>query len=50
MDNSDSPADVSHGRRRFLGAAGAATLAVGAAQLGMIGSADANRHNLGELI
>jgi pimeloyl-ACP methyl ester carboxylesterase len=47
MDNSDSPADVSHGRRRFLGAAGAATLAVGAAQLGMIGSAKAQTTGAG---
>jgi pimeloyl-ACP methyl ester carboxylesterase len=41
MDNSDSPAHVNHGRRMFLGTAGAAALAVGATQLGMIGSAKA---------
>jgi hypothetical protein len=35
MDTSERTGDVSHGRRRFLGAAGAAALAVGATQLGM---------------
>jgi pimeloyl-ACP methyl ester carboxylesterase len=41
MDTSGPPEDINHDRRRFLGAAGAAALAVGAAQLGMIGSAQA---------
>jgi pimeloyl-ACP methyl ester carboxylesterase len=41
MDRSERPEEVSHGRRRILGAAGAAALAVGATQLGMIGSAKA---------
>ena len=41
MDTSERTADVSHGRRRFLGAAGAAALAVGATQLGLTGSAQA---------
>jgi pimeloyl-ACP methyl ester carboxylesterase len=41
MDTSERTGDVSHGRRRFLGAAGAAALAVGATQLGMTGSARA---------
>jgi pimeloyl-ACP methyl ester carboxylesterase len=41
MDTSEGPADINHSRRRFLGAAGAAALAVGAAQLGMTGSAKA---------
>lgn len=41
MDTSEVPGDISHDRRRFLGAAGAAALAVGATQLGMIGSAKA---------
>jgi pimeloyl-ACP methyl ester carboxylesterase len=41
VDTSKTPEEVSHDRRRFLGAAGAAALAVGAAQFGMIGSAKA---------
>jgi nitrous oxide reductase len=41
MDSSDTPAGINHDRRRFLGAAGAAALAAGAAQLGMTGSAHA---------
>ena len=41
MDTSERPGDISHGRRRFLGAAGAAALGAGAAQLGMTGSAKA---------
>jgi pimeloyl-ACP methyl ester carboxylesterase len=41
MDTSERTGDVSHGRRRFLGAAGAAALAVGATQLGLTGSARA---------
>jgi pimeloyl-ACP methyl ester carboxylesterase len=41
MDISEGPVVVSHSRRRFLGAAGAAALAAGAAQLGMTGSATA---------
>jgi pimeloyl-ACP methyl ester carboxylesterase len=41
MDTSDAPASINPDRRRFLGAAGAAALAVGATQLGMIGSAQA---------
>ena len=40
MGRSDGPAEINHDRRRFLGAAGAA-LGVGAAKLGMIGSAKA---------
>ena len=39
MDTSNGPGENSHGRRRFLGTAGAAALVAGAAQLGMIGSA-----------
>jgi pimeloyl-ACP methyl ester carboxylesterase len=41
MDTNDTPANINHDRRGFLGAAGAAALAVGATQLGMIGSAQA---------
>lgn len=41
MDTRDAPASINHDRRRFLGAAGAAALTVGATQLGMIGSANA---------
>ncbi len=41
MDTSHAPANINHDRRRLLGAAGAAALAVGATQLGMIGSAQA---------
>jgi pimeloyl-ACP methyl ester carboxylesterase len=41
MDTSEVPRDINHDRRRFLGAAGAAALAVGATQLGMIGTAKA---------
>ena len=41
MDTSNGPGENSHGRRRFLGTAGAAALVAGAAQLGMIGSAKA---------
>jgi pimeloyl-ACP methyl ester carboxylesterase len=41
MDPNARPADTNHDRRHFLGAAGAAALAVGATQLGMIGSAQA---------
>ncbi len=42
MDSSDAPASINRDRRRFLGAAGAAALAVGATQLGMTGSAAAS--------
>ena len=35
MDTSKGPGEISHDRRRFLGAAGAAALAVGAAQAGI---------------
>jgi pimeloyl-ACP methyl ester carboxylesterase len=41
MDTSELPEDINHDRRRFLGVAGAAALAAGATQLGMIGSAKA---------
>ncbi len=41
MDTSKMPGEINHDRRRFLGAAGAAALAVGAAQIGMIGPAKA---------
>jgi len=41
VDTSNGPREKSHGRRRFLGTAGAAALVAGAAQLGMIGSAKA---------
>ena len=41
MDTSDAHAENTYDRRRFLGAAGAAALAVGATQVGMIGSAKA---------
>jgi pimeloyl-ACP methyl ester carboxylesterase len=41
MDTSDAPATINHDRRRFLGTAGAAALAVGAVQLGTIGTARA---------
>jgi pimeloyl-ACP methyl ester carboxylesterase len=41
MDTSEVPRDINHDRRRFLGTAGAAALAVGATQLGMIGTAKA---------
>jgi pimeloyl-ACP methyl ester carboxylesterase len=41
MDISGPTAGISHDRRRFLGAAGAAALAVGATQLGMAGAAEA---------
>jgi pimeloyl-ACP methyl ester carboxylesterase len=41
VDTNEMPANVNHNRRRFLGTAGAAALAVGAAQLGMAGSANA---------
>jgi pimeloyl-ACP methyl ester carboxylesterase len=41
VDTSNGPGEISHGRRRFLGVAGATALAAGAAQLGMIGSAKA---------
>ena len=41
MDTSDAPANIDHDRRRFLGVAGAAALAVGATQIGMSGSAKA---------
>ena len=41
MDNSDKITDLTHGRRRFLGAAGVAALGVGAAQLGLMGKANA---------
>jgi len=47
MDTSERPGDINHDRRRFLGAAGAAALAVGAAQLGMIGSAKAQTSTAG---
>jgi len=47
MDASERPGDVNHDRRRFLGAAGAAALAVGATQLGMIGSAKAQASTAG---
>jgi hypothetical protein len=40
-NTSNGPGEISHGRRRFLGVAGATALAAGAAQLGMIGSAKA---------
>jgi len=41
VDISDSPGAFNHSRRRFLGTAGAAALAVGATQLGMAGTATA---------
>lgn len=41
MDTTQAPVGINHGRRRFLGAAGAAALAVGANQLGMTGPAEA---------
>jgi hypothetical protein len=41
MDTSEVPGGLNHDRRRFLGTAGAAALAVGATQLGLIGSAKA---------
>src|SRR6185437_3372287 len=47
MDASERPGDINHDRRRFLGAAGAAALAVGATQLGMIGSAKAQTSTAG---
>jgi pimeloyl-ACP methyl ester carboxylesterase len=47
MDTSEVPADINHDRRRFLGAAGTAALAVGATQLGMIGSAKAQTGSVG---
>ena len=47
MDTSERPGDINHDRRRFLGAAGAAALAVGATQLGMIGSAKAQTSGAG---
>src|ERR1700677_3666593 len=40
-ETSNELGEISHGRRRFLGTAGAAALVAGAAQLGMIGSAKA---------
>lgn len=39
MESSDAPANINHDRRRFLGAAGAAALGLGATRLGMTGSA-----------
>jgi hypothetical protein len=47
MDASERPGDINHDRRRFLGAAGAAALAVDATQLGMIGSAKAQTSRAG---
>lgn len=47
MDTSEVPGDINHDRRRFLGAAGAAALAVGATQLGMIGSAKVQTGRVG---
>jgi hypothetical protein len=41
MDTSKMTGEINHDRRRFLGAAGGAALAVGAAQLGTIGAAKA---------
>ena len=41
MDTSKLTRKVNHDRRHFLGAAGAAALAVGAVQLGTIGAAKA---------
>jgi pimeloyl-ACP methyl ester carboxylesterase len=41
VDTSETPGEINRNRRRFLGTAGAAALAVGAAQFGMIGSAKA---------
>lgn len=41
MDTSKTPGEISHDRRRFLGTAGAAALAVGAAQFGLAGRAKA---------
>jgi pimeloyl-ACP methyl ester carboxylesterase len=41
MDTNDVPGGINPGRRRFLGGAGVAALAVGATQLGMVGSAKA---------
>lgn len=41
MDTNKVPGEISHDRRRFLGTAGAAALAVGAARFGMIGRAKA---------
>jgi hypothetical protein len=39
VDTSDGPGQINHSRRRFLGTAGAAALAVGATQLGIAGGA-----------
>jgi Epoxide hydrolase N terminus len=41
VDTKDGPGQISHSRRRFLGTAGAAALAVGATQFGMAGGAAA---------
>jgi pimeloyl-ACP methyl ester carboxylesterase len=41
MDSSERPVDINHGRRRFLGVAGATALALGATQLALAGSAEA---------
>jgi pimeloyl-ACP methyl ester carboxylesterase len=47
MDTSGLPEYINHGRRRFLGAAGAAALAAGATQLGLIGPAQAQAGGAG---
>jgi hypothetical protein len=47
MDTSEVPGDINHDRRRFLGVAGAAALAVGVTQLGRIGSATAQTGRVG---
>jgi hypothetical protein len=41
VDTSDRPGEINQSRRRFLGTAGAAALAVGATQFGMAGGATA---------
>jgi pimeloyl-ACP methyl ester carboxylesterase len=41
VDTSETHGEINHNRRRFLGTAGAATLAAGALQFGLIGSANA---------
>lgn len=47
VDTNKVPGEISHDRRRFLGTAGAAAPAVGAAQLGMTGSAKAQTTGAG---
>jgi pimeloyl-ACP methyl ester carboxylesterase len=47
VDTNAVPEEVSHDRRRLLGAASAAAVAAGAAQLGMIGTANAQTSRAG---